>query len=456
MATQLYPDPPGATQVGAGENLLRVLAGPSALELRAVPAAWLLVQDPEIDQNLRPVVLDCVHRLVAQLLPRPVAVVLTGSFARGEGSVARVDGRLKVLGDMEFMVFFHADACLDYVQDALVNQAKRLEEHMADCGIDCAMEFSPVTIEYAQSLRPHIFGYELLRHGHRLWGRDPFIDVLRFPATAIPKWDAWRMLNNRVIEQLQWLDMLQDGDRDLLQSAFYQVVKCYLDIATSLLIFKGDYRDRYAERAEALAAWSNEVKGCDDMSFLPLVVERVTSCTQFKLWPDLTRTPLGVCLAQSDAEKLRHDVRGAMLALVPVIREVWRWETAQLSGCQLDTATNDRSLREAVLKTQSRWEKLRGWAKIALMPAVGRQYGFLRRMTTLLQRGSPRYLVYCIASALYFFLPQILDGNQFEAGQLENLLPVSFGQHAGNPRPWWRLRDNVLTAWHSFLRNDWA
>ena len=46
----------------------------------------------------------CVHVLRERLGSRLVGIVLTGSFARGEGTVVPIDGHLRVLGDIEFLV----------------------------------------------------------------------------------------------------------------------------------------------------------------------------------------------------------------------------------------------------------------------------------------------------------------------------------------------------------------
>ena len=44
--------------------------------------------------------------LTSRLSVRPEAIVLTGSFARDEGSVLMAGERLRVLGDMEYMVIY--------------------------------------------------------------------------------------------------------------------------------------------------------------------------------------------------------------------------------------------------------------------------------------------------------------------------------------------------------------
>src|SRR4029077_21246690 len=54
---------------------------------------------------IRSLIDGCVDFVRRRLSSRTlVGIVLTGSFARGEGTVLSVDGRLKVLGDIEFFV----------------------------------------------------------------------------------------------------------------------------------------------------------------------------------------------------------------------------------------------------------------------------------------------------------------------------------------------------------------
>jgi len=63
-----------------------------------------LCRDPQHDGALRRIVDGCAGFLAERLPDKLVALVLTGSFSRGEGTVLPVNGHLRVLGDIEFLV----------------------------------------------------------------------------------------------------------------------------------------------------------------------------------------------------------------------------------------------------------------------------------------------------------------------------------------------------------------
>ena len=399
---------------------------------------------------------EVTRRLVNSLQHRPEAVVLTGSFARGEGSVLYERSRLQVLGDMEFMVFFASGSNLAEQQRALNRRAETLRQELAAEQVDCEVEFSAVSTDYLRRLRPHIFGYELLNFGRTVWGSEEILNAAPvFMAPEIPLWDAWRMLNNRLLEQLQWPESLEQGNRETLDKLFYQLLKLYIDIGTTVLVFAGHYQGTYAGRANALRSWAAVAQDQPGMKFLRTLADRVAECTAYKLSPDATLCPLGLHV-DSETEEWRVSLRRATQEAVPLARAAWRWEAAVLANCHLNPEIDDATLRDVVLRTQSWREKFRGWAKLVLMPAVRGQRGFFPRMAGLLHRGSPRYLIYCVASHLFFQLPELMDGAQLRSENVENLLPVVFGKHEHESRSWRGLRANVLSGWRLFLRNDWA
>ena len=356
------------------------------------------------------------------------------------------------------MVVFPPGAERRRLQYVLDLEAKALVQELCDRHFACELEFRAITRRYFEKLRPHIFGHELLSHVFPVWGTAEFLSSApRFPASAIPLWDAWRMLNNRLLEQLQWVDIFESADQETLIEISYQLLKFHLDLGTSLLLFGGRYEDTYAGRAAALSSWISGGRRLGEPPFLSDIVERVSECTAFKLSPNERMGFLGIRLDES-AEKLRENIRRFVVGLIPLVHAVWAWEAAQLAGLSSDEQLTDESLRQRVLRYQPQREKLRGWAKLILMPEVRKQPGFTRRALSLLLRGSPRYLVYLVATELFFRLPDILlKGPQdIELAGLEVYLPVRFARHSQEARMWWRLRSDVLTGWRLFLRNHWA
>src|SRR5262249_52257440 len=155
-------------------------------------------------------------------------------------------------------------------------------------GIQCELEFSAVTTRYLQSLRPQLFGYELISRGRVVWGNaEVLASARRFPASAIPHWDAWRTLNNRLLEQLLLIEVMESDKRQDLIRLFYQLIKFQIDIGTTLLVFAGRYEDSYAGRAAAFLRWGSEGAGSGAPTFIREMAERIRESTAFKLSPDL-------------------------------------------------------------------------------------------------------------------------------------------------------------------------
>jgi hypothetical protein len=413
-------------------------------------------QSAKSDANERvlALVVEKCARLPESVSLRPKAIVLAGSFARNEGSVLDLDNRLLVLGDIEFMVFFPAGSDLNKLQIELNQRASEYRAELAPLA-DCELEFSAVTPDYLRKLRPQIFGFELLAHGRTVWGDERILsNAPRFPASRIPRFDAWRMLNNRLLEQLEWADSFKHCDRRQLLRILYQLVKCHMDLGTAVLLFAGRYESTYAERANALdqLAGENTERG---MWFVHPLAQRVKESTTFKLNPNVELKPLGVRLDTADLEEVRTGICHAVTEMVPVARSIWRWAAAQISGRELKPEMKDAELRDAALTTQQMKEILRGWVKVALNAKVRREPAFARRMASLISLGSPRYLTYCVASELFFQLPAALAGRDPQVSA-ERFLPVKFSEHADEPRVWWRLRAEVLRGWRLYLRNQWA
>lgn len=397
--------------------------------------------------------------LVSRLSTQPRAIVITGSFARNEGSVLITGNRIRVLGDMEYMVVFAPGVNRGLLQRELDGHAKQLRTELKSRGIECDLEFRAIEPQYFYSLTPQIFGYELLTHGRAVWGDPSVLSAVPKPVReSIPQWDAWRMLNNRIIEQLEWSDQIEAYSRDQLDRLYYQLIKCHIDLATTLLIFAGRYADTYAARADALCKWAFEMESVPRMKFLHFIAQRVAACTAFKLDPNNAPVPLGVRVRAADAEVFRADLRAALIDFVPLVHEIWRWEAVAFGCCSTGADVPDETVLRAVLARQPLKEKIRGWAKLALMPSVREQPAFARRLLPLISRGSPRYLVYAVAAQLYFKLPGILTGGVADevVEPLERLLPVHFAQNNDECRPWWRLRADVISSWHAFLRTHFA
>src|SRR5262245_55850729 len=203
-----------------------------------------LCRDGRGDAAVRAVVERALGFLHDRLGSRLVAVVLTGSFSRGEGTVVPVNDHQRVLGDVEFLVVLphrRDERALRPLFARWSREAGAALGALDDLVVD--LEFGPVDEAYFRhKARPSIFVHDLRTHGRVLWGpRDLLERIPPFPPAAIPREDALHLLFNRTIEQLDAWDCLERLHGEALLDAAYQRLKLSLDLAGSALAFAGEH-----------------------------------------------------------------------------------------------------------------------------------------------------------------------------------------------------------------------
>ena len=341
-----------------------------------------------------------------------LAIILTGSQARNEGTFVPRGAGWAVCGDAEFVFVFKnrgsvpARADIDRlrrdVQDALVEQR-----------ITCTIGLSAVEPSFLRRAEPSIFAYELRERGEVLSGDTQILQMMsRFQAADIPIEDGWRLLQNRIVEMLDFpQDCAFDGGV-LPEQIRYRTTKLYLDMATSLLLFVGEYAPSYRERARHLQNLQWDVTAAPPFLTGDFLRE-VCRCTEWKVsgeGPGLDAT----WKAWEEAVVRAH--------------QMWRWEVAILAGCS--SRADDRELMAAWMRRQSLPGRLRGWLYALReqgFPGSARQCS---RWAKRASKGSPRYWIYAAANEFLFGLPDALrrarpmDGNVRGWRDLLEYLPI--------------------------------
>jgi hypothetical protein len=338
----------------------------------------------------RTTVRECVNRLGSSLQ----ALILTGSQARNEGSVV-LQGRVwRVLGDAEFVLVFARHARMPKASEvhrlcASIDQALLAE------GIQCAIGLSAVRPSFLTGAAPSIFSLELKERGEVLWGEPQILDTMpSFSATGIPLEDAWRLLQNRIVEMLQ-LPGEFEGRPVLSQDVYYRTIKLCLDMATSLLVFLGEYAPGYREREQRLRSLAQDVAPPD----LPFALEpfsrMVSDCTRRKLNVDQ-----GVP-ACSPACTIEFWAMAVFYA-----RQLWRWELCRMTG--IGPEATDRELMVAWMSRRPLSERAIGWLVALRHEGLFRSLPQLPRWASLARKASPRYWIYAAASDFLFTLAETL------------------------------------------------
>jgi hypothetical protein len=315
------------------------------------------------------------------------AVVLAGSLARDEGTFVETERGRRLLGDAELLLVFDDGITPPPAADlALIRD--QIEARLRRRGLRAEIALSAVGRAYLRRLPPSIFAYELRASGEAVAGEASVLGLIpKFPAADIPREDAWRMLANRLVEQLAGTDELLDERAILSPEAHYRTVKLYLDMTTSLLVFAGAYAPTYGERADnlaRLAKWS----GTTTWPFpLAPFAEQVAAVTRWKL--------SGGSLV-TEARRLLWE------RAIDYAEALWHWELGRLTDPE--RADSPAALMALWMRRQPWSTRVRGWAHVVRARGWHRSWPLWPRWLRQASHGSPRHLVYRAASTLVFEL----------------------------------------------------
>ncbi len=404
-----------------------------------VTPAFPLCCEPRHEAALRGVVDGCVEFVRRRLPPSTlVGVVLTGSFARGEGSVLSLPGRLKVLGDIEFFVVLATGADYRRLRGEMKGWGPAAAATLGGDRVDVDIEFGPVDVGYFRRADPSIFVYDLRHHGKVLWGPPDLLGTIPpFDADAIPREDALRLLFNRTIEQLDTYDHIADVDGDALLDIAYRRLKIVLDLAGSALAFTGSHCVSYGRRPAALGRLVIET---------PSLARRIpdgfagqlSRAARVKLAPDdhdFAR------LAGATTAARRTALRAQIAADVPAMTGLLCWELEQLLGTRGDLT---RLLRLYV-RTPSPMRRVRDWAKLPLTPHAPLPLRSL--LTSLMWRSTPRALLYAAGALAHAGLAATRPDPQTVA----SFLPLTA---RARPLDAQAQRRTIVALWRWCVRNS--
>jgi hypothetical protein len=387
---------------------------------------------------------ECVNSFGSQLK----AIVLTGSMAREEASFVRKNDSLAVFGDAEFAIVFEKKSLPP--PETLSTVQQRIEKDLRQRKVQCAIDLSAVPPSYFRQLPPHIFSYELKHCGHVIWGDNRILQ-------QIPNWlpkdllrqDAWRLLCNRMIEQLAFIGDLSETCDELTLRSTYATVKLYLDMATSYLVFARAYEPTYRGRAGKLR-WLAERAPTDGNAPFPLkeFSERITDCTEWKLSGGDMRTFMR-------PEFWEHAIDWAHC--------LWRWEVIQMTNAPGNLSSSD--LFDCLAQQLKFMERIRGWASAARRSGGFKSWHHWPRWARLARHTMPRYEVYRPGMELAFRLPELVGRaentlrEKIDWGKQRSCLPLNQTNQtppSGDRSDWQVLAELVLSNYRTLLTSTRA
>ncbi len=403
------------------------------------PGSFPLSADPAFQDEVRrelELLLARVRNCAAA--PSVAGVLLTGSLARGEGTIIP-DPRTKSrwLSDVE---------CLVVVRGGVVSTReiqRSMRQIERDTNSDCAnaergikVELRAILTQGMTRLRPAIFTRELCEHAKLLWGDPAAIPVPPASSSgeAISKHDAFRLLNNRIIEQIAVRTEYVDRTGDSTAVA-YSLAKFWIDLGTSLSVFLGCYLPGYRSRQQpvedALRA-HKEILGAE-------------MCGRF-----ISRFRNAMAQKLGQAGFPSGDSAQEFSEAVEIARATWNWESGQLLGTST-TAGDWRGIFARLSSLETAAQRLRDWARLFRQPSGLRQLG-PRAMLAAVRVGSLATLIYGTGCVIDFFWDEIGSGKgrgTEMAAELCRALAVE-AQDASQRRR--LLTRATLGAWERHLR----
>jgi hypothetical protein len=376
-----------------------------------------------------------------------VGLILTGSVARGEGTlIADPKTGSRWLGDLE---------CLLIVLPGWRTSTRRIDDTLHDVETELNKDFRSrrrglkiglgrmVATRLAR-LRRSIFNRELLEHGKLLWGTPSALPIPAWwtaGAREVPMRDAFRLLNNRTIQQITARMMQETGDAEPL-SAEYAISKFWIELATSLSVFLGCYRTTYRARQaaiESLMASRPEIFGS---KFSELLVARLREAMAVKFGQ--TPRVLGPACQRFDE-------------VARVATRVWYWESARMLGAGPDDA-DWRLVISRLRRLETASQRARDWMRLLIRDRALRHLTpyAIRTVKAAARAGSLANAIYATGCLLLFFWDEI--GLENEPGpQIAQTLGAFFDVQAGSGRERrLMLAQRVQAAWDRHLRSSAA
>jgi hypothetical protein len=320
-----------------------------------------------------------------------VGLILTGSVARGEGTMVLDRGGIsRWLSDIEFQVVLDGDQSVHLNEvDATLNSLQRaINIDPLNFRRGIKVSFTSILADQIARLRPSIFAREMLEHGKLVWGQPERVQVpiwWREGRKEIPYLDAFRLLSNRIIQQVDARFRWQYSDESATQAP-YTLSKFWIELVTSLSVFIGCYRTSYRERQRAVEDYfkSNaDVLG----NATQLLIDRLRQAMLVKF---------GRTTALPCSEKEFRD--SAYVAGL-----VWELEVHRMLGDSRVSINADEPSKivTALKRLEPHAQRARDWAR--LLRRGNTRAEFRTDLSSALRAGSLANAIYASGCLLYFF-----------------------------------------------------
>jgi hypothetical protein len=205
------------------------------------------------------------------------ALLLVGSFARGEGIAYQDNGETVFISDIEFLLI----AKEEHYQHLRGINTQEIQKRLQRSGYNIDVSIGVTTISHLKKLKPHIFTLEVKNYGKVIWGNPDMLSFIpNYTETDIDPLDGFVLLNNRIVEQLI-LGKKISNNEEIRQ---YEIDKGYIQAVNSILGIKGSYKSLYPEKRSAFLNLLEKNRNLKETlaNFTPRILEAFDSVITYE------------------------------------------------------------------------------------------------------------------------------------------------------------------------------
>ncbi len=249
------------------------------------------------------------------------SILLIGGFAREEGSIKIVKGKVQPLNDFDLFVVSYAPIDEEILNNISLdfNRQMNFDSEFSFSESSPLMNFYSdirnITVNKLRDVDPFIKYYEIKHSARVLYGRDARKLIPNFDISDIPLQDGLRFLFNRaslLIECFRFEYLERKLTLAERQALLFYSSKMYLSIAEALLLLSGKFVSSYKERASIFSrTYKQDFKQLSRK--IPDLDKKLIKFTDFKLKPNLRKT------ASSDMRVINYWFRAKEDAIITIL-----------------------------------------------------------------------------------------------------------------------------------------
>jgi hypothetical protein len=366
----------------------------------------------------------------------PNGMLLTGSLARGEGTLARDDGgRMRWLSDIECLLVFDDQSRTAWtaIQIALARACAEFNGQPARRTKGLKADLSSIGATQLARMRPSIFTYELGEHGKLLWGEPSTVPMPIISPQRSLRRDGFRLLNNRIMEivnaRAEW-----ESHANPTPVVIYALDKFWRELGSSLSTFVGCYRTTYQQRGTAL------------LSILPTLEDRLGNAAR------MLTARLGSANAPgcSQVRITENEIFAEFASAMAAAAEVWNWESGHLlTGDSRGRGWRDVSVR--LRKIEKTSHRIRDWGRLVRRGAIVRYLG-VPALAAIARAGSLGNAIYTAGCLLCFHWEEFGSDDEANRDIVRSVSGLFDLEPRIGPRYRQLLVQRTYQAWNEHLR----